>query len=118
CQRFGRLGLSLYSLCRGRDERPLQSARLRKSLSVEHTYASDLPDPAACECHLGELYQRLQLRLDAVPNPAVSKAFVKVKFADFTQTTLERSIPGCGDLATYQGLLRQALVRHRGAVRL
>src|SRR5690554_2153853 len=115
---YGRSGIRLFHYCRGYDDRPLQPQRQRKSLSVEHTYAQDLAGRVDCEAMLPELHLRLQERLQrASPRDAINKVFVKVKFADFTLTTLERSGVRW-DLEGYRGLLRQALTRHRGAIRL
>ena len=118
CRDYGRFGVNLFHYCRGRDDRPLQPERQRKSLSVEHTYAQDLAGASACESMLPALYLRLQERLGRARNLGyIHKAFVKVKFADFTLTTLERTGVRC-DMEGYRGLMRQALTRHGGAVRL
>lgn len=54
-------------------------------------------------------------RLDASYRPG--KPFVKVKFHDFTQTTLEQS--GAGrDVESYQSLMSQAFARGAKPVRL
>lgn len=118
CREYGRLGVRLYALCRGHDERPLQLERRRKSLSVEHTYPADLAGTGACEAMLPALHLRLHERLARADGAGrVDKAFVKVKFADFTLTTLERTGSGW-DINAYRHLLRQALARHKGPVRL
>jgi DNA polymerase-4 len=44
---FGRFGQRLWELARGQDERPVRTRRVRKSVSVEHTYVEDLPDLCA-----------------------------------------------------------------------
>ncbi len=41
-QRFGKFGSSLYRLCRGLDERPVNPSRERKSLGNEHTFRENL----------------------------------------------------------------------------
>ena len=115
---FGRFGAALYRLCRGIDERPVNPARVRKSLSVETTFSTDLAGLDDCLAALPALvadFQRRFARLDA-PAP-VAKAFVKVKFADFTQTTLERSVTA-PDPALWPVLLAEAHARGARAVRL
>ncbi|WP_035059178.1 DNA polymerase IV [Andreprevotia chitinilytica] len=87
---YGKMGRSLYRQCRGQDERPVDPRRERKSLSVENTYPNDLPDLAACLATLPPLWEDLAHRLtrsgaDTPPH----KAYVKIKFHDFTQTTME-----------------------------
>ena len=61
--RFGSFGARLHRLCRGIDERPVAPDRPRKSLSVETTYVSDLPDAAACREALDPLIDDLVARL-------------------------------------------------------
>lgn len=113
---FGRFGHRLYHLCRGIDERSVSSHRQRKSLSVENTFHQDLPDLTACLAQIADLFDDLQRRLSQqsdVPN----KAFVKLKFHDFSQTTFERAIEI--DLqGQYHRLLSQAFARKSKPVRL
>ena len=87
---FGQFGLRLHQQCRGIDERPVQPNRVRKSVSVETTYARDLPDLPACLQELPGLIASLKRRLDHRPQAAaVRKQVVKIKFRDFSQTTVE-----------------------------
>lgn len=115
---FGSFGERLYNLARGIDERPVQNDSRRQSVSVEHTYDQDLPKLEDCLAQLpalmATLEERLQ-RLDSSYRPA--KPFVKVKFHDFTQTTLEQA-GAARDLASYQLLLAQAFARGGKPVRL
>lgn len=115
---FGSFGERLYGLARGIDERAVQVDSRRQSLSVENTFDQDLPDLAACLERLPELYEELQRRLqrlDASYKPG--KPFVKLKFHDFSQTTLEQS--GAGrDLDSYRLLLGAAFARGDKPVRL
>lgn len=117
-QHFGRFGERLYQLCRGEDNRPVETERPRKSLSVENTYPSDLADYAACRAELPALLADLQHRLQRSGEAAaVNKAFVKIKFADFSQTTVEclQRAPGG---AVYEQLLAEGLARRLQPVRL
>jgi DNA polymerase-4 len=117
-QHFGAFGNRLYNFARGIDDREVKTSRLRKSLSVEHTYASDLESRDSCIEQLPNLLDELQTRLARVNNPPpVSKAFVKVKFSDFSTTTLERSGTQAS-LKDYQQLLGEALSRSEKSVRL
>ncbi len=86
---WGALGERLYHLSRGQDNRPVKSERVSKSVSVETTYATDLPDLAACREALWPLIERLAERLGEAKRSRVRSQFVKLKFADFTQTTAE-----------------------------
>lgn len=115
---FGGFGERLYNLSRGLDERPVQNDSRRQSVSVENTYDQDLPDLASCLEKLPELLESLNgrmARIDSSYRPG--KPFVKVKFHDFSQTTLEQA--GAGrDLQSYQQLLSQAFARGERPVRL
>ena len=89
---FGKFGAELYDLCRGIDERPVEPHRERKSLSTEETFATDLETLAACEEKLEELFAELMADLaQKETTRTVTKIFVKLKFADFTRTTVERA---------------------------
>jgi DNA polymerase-4 len=115
---FGSFGERLWGLARGIDERAVQTDSRRQSVSVETTYDQDLPDLPACLVHLPQLLDELarrMARLDASYRP--DKPFVKIKFHDFTQTTLEQA--GAGrDLDSYQLLLSAAFTRGNKPVRL
>jgi len=115
---FGSFGASLARLCRGIDERPVKPDRVRKSLSVETTYATDLPDLAACRAALPALVEEFQRRFArACEARPVHKAVVKIRFADFAQTTVE-----CGadapDAAAWSRLLEAGYARRGKPVRL
>ncbi|WP_312515615.1 DNA polymerase IV [Stutzerimonas nitrititolerans] len=115
---FGSFGERLWGLAHGIDERPVQVESRRQSVSVENTYDRDLPDLAACLGRLPELLQELtrrMARLDSRYRPG--KPFVKLKFHDFTQTTLEQSGAGL-ELEDYADLLAVAFARGKRPVRL
>ncbi|TWI55554.1 DNA polymerase-4 [Pseudomonas duriflava] len=115
---FGSFGERLWKLAQGVDERPVEVDSRRQSLSVENTFDHDLPDLASCTAQLPALLEELTERLgrlDASYRP--EKPFVKVKFHDFTQTTLEQA--GAGrDIDSYRRLLTQAFMRGAKPVRL
>ena len=91
-EKFGKYGARLYELSRGIDQRPVQVSRSRKSLSVEHTFSKDLHNEQDIENKAPKLYQELCERAEKLkPDEKINKRFVKVKFSDFTQTTLEES---------------------------
>jgi DNA polymerase-4 len=117
-QQFGTFGQRLYNLARGIDERPVQTDRARKSVSVETTYVTDLLTLEACRAAL----QRLALRLDeriarAGAAQSIHKLFVKIRFADFQRTTVE-CVGDKTDLPTFLALLDKGLMRRSQTVRL
>jgi DNA polymerase-4 len=117
-QHFGSFGARLYSLCRGIDEREVNPVRERKSISTEETYTPDVPDLPACLALLPELMEHLQGRIKR--NGAekfINKLFVKIKFSDFQQTTVE--CVGHGPhLETYRRLMETGWQRASRPVRL
>jgi len=115
---FGKFGQRLSELARGIDDRPVQPNRERKSVSVERTYAADLPDLSACLLALPELIVALHQRLEqAGMAQAVGKLFIKMKTDNFRQTTVERSGLRVSE-ADYRVLCRQAFERLERPVRL
>ncbi|WP_137971352.1 DNA polymerase IV [Pseudomonas sp. F(2018)] len=115
---FGSFGERLWNLARGIDERVVQVDSRRQSVSVENTFDQDLPDLAACLKQLPELLQQLDTRmarLDGSYRP--DKPFVKIKFHDFSQTTLEQA-GARRDLDSYQLLMSAAFARGNKPVRL
>ena len=116
---FGRFGERLWQLAHGIDQRPVQADVRRQTVSVEETFTYDLPDLAACLAELPSLLEQLQRRLQrlAAHNYRPDKPFVKIKFNDFSQTTLEQvGLPL--SLNSYQNLLEKAYERGNKAVRL
>jgi len=114
---FGRFGPRLYQLARGEDERPVRTERYAKSLSVEHTYSTDLPDEASCQQQLSALLEELQRRLSKRSDEGgIGRVFLKMRFRSFQQTTVERALPVT--LASFQTLLSEAWQRLDEPVRL
>ncbi len=115
---FGRFGSRLYQLCRGVDTRVVCSTQERKSVSVEETYTPDVPDLAACLELLPDLFDQLLARIKrAGAGPHVHKLYVKVRFANFHQTTVE-STAAQPQLALFEKLLDTGFQRGRQPVRL
>ncbi|MDQ1830829.1 DNA polymerase IV [Massilia scottii] len=115
---FGTFGTRLHDLCRGIDNRAVCNERERKSVSVEETYTPDVPDLPACIALLPELFDNLNARIArAGAQKSVQKLFVKLKFADFHQTTVE-----CVGIAPHMGqyakLMETGYARGRQPVRL
>lgn len=116
--RFGRWGEELYWLCRGRDDREVRPNRPRKSLSTERTFSENLLTLEACARAMEEIVAELQGDLSRKEaDRVIRKAFVKVKFADFTRTTCE-CVAHRPTLSTFHELLQTAWQRGRKPVRL
>lgn len=116
--RLGNLGVLLYKRAQGIDDRSLTTEWVRKSLSVERTYPRDLPNIAAAQPSLNELFEELTRRLSNHRDRTIRNVQIKLKFADFTQTTMERAATNI-DQNLYNELLPLAWERGRGqSVRL
>ena len=117
--KFGVFGKRLHDLSYGRDERQVNSNSRRKSLSVEHTYSDDLPDQIACLAKLPDLLIELRSRLRRVDSDyLVTKQFIKMKFNDFTATTVERQMVSGLPVESFEALCQQAWIRGNRPVRL
>jgi DNA polymerase-4 len=117
-EHFGKFGIELYGLCRGIDDRAVEPDRERKSLSNEETFPADLETLAECEEKLPELFEELMADLAGKESTrTVTKIFVKLKFSDFTRTTVERAglQPA---LDQFRLLLAEGFARTQKSVRL
>lgn len=117
---FGSFGKRLYELCRGIDNRPVTTHRIRKSLSVEDTFPKDLPNLNACQKKIPYLYKNLSIRLQQAKQKQklIPKTlFIKMRFYDFNTTTLQ--MPGKHiSIEAYQYLCKKIWQRGNKAVRL
>ncbi len=117
--KFGSFGRRLHELSFGRDDREVISDSRRKSMSVEHTYSEDLQDKAACAKKIPDLLMKLRSRLRRVDDDyLITKQFVKVKFNDFSSTTVERQVTSGLPQASFCELLDEAWQRAQRPVRL
>ena len=115
---FGRFGSRLHELCRGIDTREVCNAQARKSVSVEETYTPDVPDLAACLALLPELFASLGARVKRAGAEAqVNKLYVKLRFANFQQTTVE-CVGTLPLLAQFASLMETGYLRGKQPVRL
>lgn len=92
-KRFGKLGQALYYQARGIDNREVTPNRPRKSLSVESTFVENITNIELAKIELSKLYDSFTVRLaDAQISSLIRSAFIKIKFADFTQSSSEVSV--------------------------
>lgn len=113
--KFGRMGASLWKRSRGIDDREVTTERERKSVGVERTFSENISSYEQCWQVITErLYPELDKRLEkASPEKAIIKQGIKVKFADFQQTTIEHIHPEL-ELDDFRHLLREVLKRQQG----
>lgn len=116
-QQFGKFGQQLYEQSHGIDNRPVEPNRIRKSISVEHTFRTDISIKEASE-NLAELYDELLKRIkSSEPGRIIKNQFIKVKFSNFKQTTLEKSNQDI-DLGLYKTLLNEISNKNNSPIRL
>jgi DNA polymerase-4 len=115
---FGKFGLELFLLCRGDDQREVSPDRERKSLSTERTFTTDLTSPAQCESRVPDLFEEMMTDLQkSGSEEQVKSLFVKIRFADFSRTTVERAgLPL--KIESFLELLHLGLQRKQLGVRL
>jgi DNA polymerase-4 len=85
---------------------------------VENTYARDLASVEECLAELPALIEQLHRRLQRLDKDyLIQKQFVKIKFHDFVQTTVEMlAASTCAD--NYKSLCEQGFRRGNKPVRL
>lgn len=87
---FGKSGAWYYGVARGEDHRPVNPDRERKSSGSETTFASDLVEPAAIEAGVDQMADEVWAWCEKAG--ALGRTVtVKVKWADFRQSTRSRS---------------------------
>ncbi len=117
-EHFGSFGERLFQLSKGIDNRPVSTDRIRKSVSVENTFDTDLPDLDSCREAMLRLLPKLQKRLDRLDRQySIKKQFVKLKFHDFVTTTVEM-VSENTDINNYRALCEQGFARGERPVRL
>ncbi|MCZ4311360.1 DNA polymerase IV [Vibrio atlanticus] len=113
--RFGRQGASLWKRSHGIDDREVIIERERKSVGVERTFTQNISTYAECwQVIEDKLFPELETRLEkASPSKAIIKQGIKLKFADFQQTTIEH-IHASLDREHFKELLSEILKRQQG----
>ncbi|GGD48218.1 DNA polymerase IV [Lacimicrobium alkaliphilum] len=113
-KRFGKFGIALWQRAHGQDNRRVNSERQRKSVGAEVTLPEDVRDFEQCWQVVDTLFEKLHKRLAACQaDLAIQSQGVKLKFADFVQTTVEHRQSRL-DKAAFAPLLHQALSRQQG----
>ena len=108
---FGKFGETLHERCHGRDERDVQTSRIRKSIGVETTLVHDVFGLQDCEQVLVTLLEELTARIERSDVwPRIARCGVKVKFSDFRQTSVEHSYVKL-KAEFFMALLKEALRR-------
>lgn len=94
---FGKMGHRLIEFSAGVDDREVVTERVRKSLSVENTFPTDLDFYELIKDNhvlsvLGEFIERMKSWSTKNPDsPAPQKCFIKIKYFDFKTITVEQT---------------------------
>ncbi|MFT5312426.1 MAG: DNA polymerase-4 [Paraglaciecola sp.] len=113
--KFGKFGHVLYQRCQGIDDRDIETTRIRKSLGVERTFTDDIDSLKELNAiMLDKLIPELTRRSEKhLQTRKISKIGVKVKFADFHQTTRDFAHTKF-DNDIFSQLLSEAVERGKG----
>jgi DNA polymerase IV len=103
---FGKAGSWYYDIARGRDDRPVQPDRERKSSGSETTFPEDLTDPIQIEAGVIAMADDVWAWCEKA-NARGRTVTVKIKWADFQLCTRSRSMGSA--IRTRHGLHEVAL---------
>jgi len=125
---FGSFGYFLYDICRGIDHREVVTSRVPKSLSVERTFDKDLASLEDCLATMPKLFDHFNNRSkgrfagEGQNNlDTIKTLFIKIKFYDFTHTTVESPLSSTCKMITpenFTKLLKKGYERKSVPVRL
>ncbi len=109
-------GYVLFERCHGRDRREVVTERIRKSVGVEQTLTTDMRLESTAQAYvqdnlLPKLRQRM--KISHWREQPIRSQTLKLKFSDFTQTTVSRSSQFISPSLFYQ-LLDEAWQRGKG----
>ena len=90
--RFGEYGLHLHNLAHAKDSRRVNPDSVRKSISAETTFNTDLTDRESLEDELWPLCERVARQVRAA-GIAGRTATLKIRRADFQIVTRRRTLP-------------------------
>ena len=90
--KFGKSGAWYYAIARGEDHRPVNPNRVRKSSGSETTFEKDLHEPAPIETGVLEMAEDVWAWCEKTGRRARTVT-VKIKWADFQQSTRSHSYP-------------------------
>ncbi len=114
----GKFANTLFLKAHGIDNSDLEVSRERKSLAIETTLSQDITSEHECLLVIEQLYMQLRVRLDKHIERTVIRQGVKLKFADFNQTTVEKKTHSCQQ-SLFNELLPKAYARANSrAIRL
>jgi len=114
---MGSYGPTLFDYCRGIDHRDVVTSRERKSLSVERTFFEDLLDENELKNKLQMCFEEMMERLKKHSERIVKTIFIKIKYSDFQQTTIEQGLENL-TFESFYSLFEQKFSECKEKVRL
>lgn len=112
-RQFGKQGQVLWQRAHGVDERAVQVNRVRKSVGIETTLSKDISTKEQVWQQLLVLLPGLQQRWHASGGQPIRALRLKLKFDDFSLTTVEQRSSEISE-SLLQSLLPLALARQQG----
>lgn len=88
---FGKTGIHYYHICRGIDERPVNSQRSAKSIGVETTFQEDIDNRDILLMQLQNLLSKATGKAKE-KNLAAYTLTIKIKYSNFVQVTRSRTL--------------------------
>ena len=98
-QLFGKSGIYFYNIAHGRDERPVEPNRIRKSIGKETTLLEDIDDTE----QMLEILERIAMRLESslIKREAKGRTItLKIKYFDFQSITRSITVEEPADNAS------------------
>ena len=90
-QNFGKSGLFYYNIVRGLDDREVDPSRIRKSISAENTFDSDVIEPHDINEKIDQVIESLLDRIKRADTLGVTVT-LKIKYNDFTLRSKSRTL--------------------------
>ncbi|MDF9797665.1 DNA polymerase-4 [Catalinimonas alkaloidigena] len=91
-KRFGKIGKFYYNIVRAKDDRSVNSERIRKSISIERTFAENLRTKEELLVSVAELSEKLYLRMQKSQSYGQTLT-LKIKYEDFSIHTRNSTAP-------------------------
>ena len=115
--RFGRWARSMQQRAWGLDDRPVHTGHVRKSLSTERTFESNIGDAGEIDALLTSMADEVSRGL-ARRELAASTITVKVRYPDFTTPTRSHTLPTpTADSATIAAVAHELVRRTEASAR-
>lgn len=115
---FGNYGTILFNFARGIDNREVETLRVRKSLSVENTFMEDIKSIEEIRSNLHDSYERMKSRLENYSDRSIKSQFVKIKYSDFSKTTVESQFSGVLSFDMFLSLCLKRIGDNFNSIRL